>query len=318
MAVVLETTNDLGEIIPVEEREDPAGQEESAAQDVQQQGEAAAAQETQDAQQATSADTSAATSTSPAEEEEDEAVPRGVQKRFDRLTRQREDARREALELRERLARLEGQLQATMPQQPETPRQPSEPLAEDYRTEQEYLAALVDYRTEQRVREAMEAERQQRQQVAAQQERERQEQAFREREAQMRQAHQDYDERCSDLMPFLSPQLYQALLAHETGPALAYHLAQHPEVAQRLAPMQPLPLWRELGKLEQQLVATQPASPSQQAATGSAPKPTPLTPVGSGGSVPPVPDLANDALSQREWEAAYERIYGKKRRYVRG
>lgn len=253
----------------------------------------------------------------------DRDVPRGVQKRFDTLTRQREEARREAQALREQMAQLHGQVETlTRLQRGDEPaaqalplHQQPEPRAEDYPSEQEWFTAVRAWDKAQLKAELVREQQQQ----AAQAEEQRQQQALAAREAALRQQHADYDAQISTLGPKgLTPQVYQALLHHELGPDLGYYLAQHPDELKRLAPLPPLHVWRELGKLEARLPApgsqpgagnggTPPAASS--VVTSSPPKPAPLTPVGSGGSGAPTVRLDDPHVPQRDWEAAVERQY---------
>jgi hypothetical protein len=242
-------------------------------------------------------------------------VPRGVQKRFDTLTRQREEERRANQALREQLAQMQGQLETlTRLQRGDEPPPPAlpldqqpEPRAEEYPSEQEWFKAVREWDKAQTLREFEQRQYQQ----AALAEAQRQQQALAAREAALRLEHADYDAQISTLGPKgLTPQVYQALLNHERGPDLGYYLAQHPEDLQRLAPLPPLHVWYELGRIEARLSgngSTAPAVPS--VVTSSQPKPAPLTPVGSGGSGAPVIRLDDPNVPQRDWEAETERQY---------
>ena len=265
----------------------------------------------------------AAPATAPVTDSEDRdpdsrEVPRGVQKRFDTLTRQREEERREKIALQQRydrdMADLRGQLaMLTRLQRGEEPghepvplHQQPEPSAEDYASQEDWFRATREWDKAQLKAELV---REQYQQAAQAEEFQRQ-QAMQAREATVRQQHADYDEQISQLgARGMTPQVYQALLYHEMGPDLAYFLAQHPDDLQRLAPLPPMLVWRELGKLEMRLqgngTPSTPTAPS--VVTSSQPKPAPLTPVGSSGGGAPVPALDDPNLSQREWEAAAER-----------
>jgi hypothetical protein len=259
----------------------------------------------------------------PSDSEEDDPdsreVPRGVQKRFDTLTRQREEARREAQALQQRydreLAELRGQLamQTRLLQGEAAPaaalplHQQPEPVAEDYASEQDWFKAVRAWDKAQLKAELV---REQHQQVA-QAEEQRQWQAMEAREQVLRQQYADYDAQIRTLeAKGLTPQVYQALLHHELGPDLGYYLAQHPEELQRLAPLPPLHVWREFGKLETRLPGMgQPPPAAPSVVSSSSPKPAPLTPVGSGGSGAPAPALDDPNVPQRDWETAAERQY---------
>ena len=233
-----------------------------------------------------------------------------MQKRFDALTRQREEARREAQAMREQMAHLQGQLESLHRgqsggevAQPVPLHQQPEPSAEDYATQEDWFRATREWDKAQLKAELVREQYQQ----AAQAEEVQRQQAMQAREATVRTQHADYDEQISQLgARGMTPQVYQALLYHEMGPDLAYFLAQHPDDLQRLAPLPPMLVWRELGKLEMRLAGNgSPGTPTAPSVvTSSPPKPAPLTPVGSSGGGAPVPSLDDPNLSQREWEAA--------------
>lgn len=243
-------------------------------------------------------------------------VPRGVQKRFDTLTRQREEARREAQAMREQMAQLQGQMEMLSRlqrgdqsmQEPLPLHQQPEPRAEDYATQEDWFRATREWDKAQLKAELVREQYQQ----AAQAEEAQRLSTLQAREAQVRAQHADYDAQISHLGTYgMTPQVHHALLYHEMGPDLAYWLAQHPDELQRLGPLPPMLVWRELGKLEMRIQG--PGTPGTPTApsvvTSSQPKPAPLTPVGSSGAGAPVPNLDDPNLSQREWEAAAERQY---------
>jgi len=61
-----------------------------------------------------------------------------------------------------------------------------------------------------------------------------------------------------------------AILNAEDGPALAYHLGQNPELAERIAKLDPIQAVTELGRISARLVA-KPLTP----------KPNPIRPLGA-------------------------------------
>lgn len=78
------------------------------------------------------------------EEEQGGELPAGVRKRIARAARQRADAERERDEFRAKLEELERITEKLRAKQPEKPE--AEPDAADFRTYDDYLAALRDYR----------------------------------------------------------------------------------------------------------------------------------------------------------------------------
>lgn len=323
MAVVIETLDAAGNLVEIQDAGGPSPSA-PAAPPPEASGESAPPAPAA-APASAEVEPPAVSAPAPVTESEDDdttdnrALPRGVQKRFDTLTRQREEARREAQALQQRydreLAELRGQLEMqTRLMRGETPpaaalplHQQPEPRAEDYPSDQDWFKAVREWDKAQLKAELVREQHQQ----AAMAEELRQQQALATREATLRAQHADYDAQIATLGPKgLTPQVYQALMQHELGPDLGYYLALNPSELQRLAPLPPLHVWRELGKLEARLAgngAAPPASPS--VVTSSTPKPVPLTPVGSGGSGAPQPALDDPNTPQRDWEAAAERQY---------
>lgn len=245
------------------------------------------------------------------EEEDDEPVTltKGVQRRIDRLTRQREEARRAQAALEERLRMLEQGFRRPEPVVPASPpAAPSQDRAE-YATDEEWIQAVTQQAIA-REREQWQLEQLRHRQAQEQQERDAQ---WATREQAFKQAHPDYEQRLSEVLPRLSPQLRQGLGDSEMAPDLAYHLARHPDELQRLNGLQPLAVSRALGRLEQQLTA-----PSRPPSPPPTPKPAPPTPLNGAGTPGPrlLTDLSDaeiESLSLAEYDALYTRQFGRVR-----
>lgn len=313
MEMIVETIDEHGNLVEVPETPLGATAAATPAEGVPPGDSAPPAPDAAPADSPTGTDTAPAADTTDETDETDRAeVPRGVQRRIDGMRRQlgeseRAFARREAAYQQE-LAELRGRVETlTQLQRGDTPPAPVQPPAapqpDAYDTQEAYLEALVDYRTTNLLQQAQ-------QERTAQEAQTQQMGALQAREATLRQQHPDYDAQVGTLGAIgMTRQLYEALLSHEVGPDLAYHLARHPEEVQRIAPLQPLALMRELGKLEARLLPPSgPARPS----TALSDKPAPLTPVGSSGGGAPVPNVADAGphRSQKDWIADYEKTYG--------
>lgn len=210
----------------------------------------------------------------------------GVQSRIDELTRARYEAEREAKFWREQAAKS-----------PPTSTDAPKPTKADYPDDEAYFEALADFKAEQKVQQFSQ-----------------QTQAERAQEAQARQTASQFDlyqERVqqADLPDYAevvgqsdvpaAPHVLESILDSDVGPQLAYHLAKHPDVAERLNAMTPVQAAREIGRLEAAVTgpATQPTPPAKR--TTSAP--APINPVrgGNGQFTKPV-----EAMSDAEWYAA--------------
>lgn len=201
------------------------------------------------------------------QEEEDRAEETRVkkkpwfQKRFDELTKQREEARREAADHRRMLEQVinQNRPQPTPPQptapefQPTTPPPTREQFEFD---EDKYIDARYQWLTEQREAKAAHEKR-------VNEQRGTQQEFIASYEAQRtatvtagREKYPDFESVVFALPPnVLSPEM--ALAIFQTGqPAdVAYHLGKNPDEAARIAKLPPLKKAIELGKLEGKLAA---------------------------------------------------------------
>lgn len=247
------------------------------------------------------------------DEEAPEPVPRGVQRRIDRLTRQREDARRESAAIKARLDMLEqGYRKPPAEAEPIPLHQQPEPREEDYPSQQEWYKAVREWDKAQ-----LKQELAREQQEARQRDRQTQQQQRLVAQAQAaRQKHADFDtvlDRLSGV--YTAPALDACVQESELGAELAYYLAQHPDEMQRLnqvAHEAPLAMAREIGKLELRLSAPAPAPAGNGTAPSSSrpspPLPPPVQPLaGTGSAGPAEPDF--DTMSQREFEAWWKRSF---------
>lgn len=228
-----------------------------------------------------------------------------VAKRINRLNaryrseqRAREADRQAA---QERLAQQQGQIEAltrmlqgaapdmglAAPAHPAGP-----PQAEQYESHDAYVRAAARYEAQQELQARDQQAQAQRQQDQLQQ----QHRALMEREAAFQQAHPDFhDVVRQGLAGKVAPHVQQALMLLPEGPALAYTLAQQPDLVQRLNTLPPPLVFAELGRLMPgQLVpgsmgsapaGTPPAPTNGQ--TPAPPLPEPMRPVGGSGSAPP-------------------------------
>lgn len=107
-------------------------------------------------------------------------------------------------------------------------------------------------------------------QTRQQQERQRQSQldTYKSREATFEADHPDYQEVVYSDDVQITPVMTQAILEAEDGPAIAYHLGQNPEVAERIAGLTPAQQVYEIGRISVKLAAPPPK-----------PKPEPIRPL---------------------------------------
>lgn len=169
---------------------------------------------------------------------------------------------------------------------PPSPKDKPRPLREAFDDPDAYETALLNWNADQ-VRERT-LEEAQSQQVRADQTRQVEQtlQTYNDRKAAFEQEHPDFEEivYSDDLQ--LSAAMSQAILNAEDGPAIAYHLGQHPEEAERIAKLSPVQAVYEIGKISLRL-QTPPSKP----------KPDPIRPLGAR-SGDGAADPANESMDQ--------------------
>lgn len=184
---------------------------------------------------------------------------------------------------REKAARLEAENEALrrllLQNQPkEEARQvqedPGKPKAENYNSHEEWVEALADWKTEQKL-----AQRE------AQREQERRSREWATKADQARAKYEDFDEALNDAP---APPRHVAAVLNDSplGAELAYHLATHPDTYRRITSLEPFAAVRELGRLEAGLES--PKKPEAPKPQTKAPRPpAPVT-------APPAPKPSDD------------------------
>ena len=221
--------------------------------------------------------------TAQAKEDEDEhRVPKGVQKRIDRLTQ-------EKYRLRAELDFLRSQ----QPQQAQPAQQAQQtsqaPKLEQYNSIEEYLDALADHKASQKFdhlakeREAKESQTRQQQEVAKLHE------SYTKQTEQARQAYEDFDDVVQDPDLPISQAMAEAIMRSSNGADVAYYLGKNPDQAARIASLDPFSAAVEIGRIAATVVRPQPRKASSA--------PPPIQPVGTRAT--PVTDP--DKMSTEEW-----------------
>jgi hypothetical protein len=177
------------------------------------------------------------------------------------------------------------------------------PNQEDFETYDEFQEALVDWKVSERLdkREAQDRERIERDR--AQRTQEELVATHTARIDAFRADHSDFDaviDKGKNL-PLTRP-MQDAIVNSETGPALMYHLCQHPEECDRIAAMHPLMAVKEMGKLEAQM-ETAPTGPVSSAESVTK-APRPIKPVGGGATASTIPP---DQMSYQEFKRFREK-----------
>lgn len=222
-----------------------------------------------------------------AEKSEQQPKKNGVQKRIDELTRKAHEAERQAAFWRE---------QAT--KQSASSTDAPKPTRGAFGSDDEYFEALADWKAEQKVGELRKQTQAEKLAEAEQQQTATRFELYQERVSTALDAMPDYHEVVGGSDVPAEAHVLEAILDSEQGPQLAYHLAKHPDVAQRLNEMTPVQAAREIGRLEAQLAQPKTETPPPKRTTNA---PPPINPVrGSNGQFTKSPDQMTDA----EWYAA--------------
>lgn len=194
-----------------------------------------------------------------------------VNKRFSKVTRERDEATRREREANENLRRaleaLErangGKTSATDPA-PKTPTDDigAEPEPPEFIDPDQYQRDMADYtrkvveRTTKLQLKAAETQRQtQETERVNQQTAQAHAQAWQGRRAKALEEMPDYAEVAENPAVHISQPMAIAITSSENGPKLAYHLGQHPEEAERISKLAPAMQLMELGKLEAKITA---------------------------------------------------------------
>ncbi len=203
----------------------------------------------------------------------------GFQKRIDTLTRRTHTLTQELEAERREKEELKRQLQGNP--QPSAPKGDEPPKESDFTDYGEYLRAVTRHEAREAAKAVAKAEReaaeQARVQATAQEQASRRQQNFAVAVEQLSATVPDYQQVANTAA--ISPEVGQALLASDKGAAVLYHLALHPEDAERVVQASrgdPVRAAIEIARLEAKADAT-----IQQRTRSAAPRQSaPLTPAG--------------------------------------
>jgi hypothetical protein len=199
-----------------------------------------------------------------------------IQPRINELTRARHEAERQAAYWR---GIAEARATAATPSPAPAPAaRPPKPTKDQFESYDDYVEALTDWKTEERVSVALtkvnqNIEERQSRQTAAQKESERTS-VWQQRQEAVQAAIPDYLDVVANSDVPIAKHVGDLLLDSEHGPALAYKLAKDPALAEKLNGMSERQAAIQLGRLEATLEAAAPA-PAPTTAAPNAPAQTP-------------------------------------------
>lgn len=199
-----------------------------------------------------------------AQAEQPEAKARkSAQDRIDELTRDKHAERRRAEALERELEQLRPK--AAPAQQPQADAEPDPSAYTFGETDPAYVRDLARYE----VRQEFEA---QAQKQAARQQAQTIEQQFASRQQEFAKTKPDYQSVVMEKQWACTPDMTAAILAADDGPAVAYHLANNPDEARRIAGLTPHAQILELGRIAARIA---PAQQQQARTVSNAPAPAP-------------------------------------------
>lgn len=184
-------------------------------------------------------------------ENEGQQGKKPIQPRINELVRKRHEAEREAAYWR---GVAQASANKSTVESPAPAAAPAKPTADQFKTYDEYVEALTDWKSDRAVEKALatvntKIEEKSTQQTAAQQEADRTKN-WQARQDATKAVLKDYDEVVGESDIPIAPHVGELLLDSDHGPALAYKLAKDPELANKLNRMSEKQAAKEIGKLE--------------------------------------------------------------------
>ena len=212
-----------------------------------------------------------------------------LEKRFSELTKQREEARKEAAKEREARESLENRIKELEGRaEPKPVEENVKPSPSQFNDAFEYAEALAEWSAEQALlnRDKAETERK------VQEERSKVIKTWNSRLETVKADYPDYDEMiasASDIQ--VTDHVRDALLESEQGPRILYHLAENPELAEKLNDLSMVSALREIGKLEARFEAKDTSKETPKAEAETKPSiarskaPAPISPIKTSSAV---------------------------------
>jgi hypothetical protein len=202
-----------------------------------------------------------------------------LEKRFSKVSRQRDEAKARADALEARLRELEAKANP----QPiaQVANVDEKPRADQFNDAFEYAEALAEWSAEKALKDREIAE----QQKLAEQERNKVVENWNDKVKQAKKSINDFDDVVSNSTVVVSDAIRDAILESEVGPQILYHLASDDDYANSVAKMPAIKALKEIGRLEAKFEAEKEAKPKKEAKTVATSKaPAPISPLKGGKS----------------------------------
>jgi hypothetical protein len=211
-----------------------------------------------------------------AEEDHDKPKNNKLEKRFSEITRQKNEAIETARVANEAKATLEARIKAL-----EEGTKPKEniidiqkPTPDQFTDAFEYAEKLAEYSANKALADRDKADQTAKEQARVDQVKN----AWAERQKMIMAEHEDYEEVLAQSDAAFSDPVRDAIVESELGPTILYHLAQHPEIVEKINSSTIIGALRMIGRLEAQLEKPSDEKKAEKVVTKSK-APAPITPV---------------------------------------
>ena len=232
------------------------------------------------------------------EEKEQEEKPKAnpkLERRFSEITKQREEARKEAQQERQAREALEARLAALERQPaPQAPAVDQEPQPSQFNDAFEYAKALAEYTADKRIAEMKQDEAK----AKAEAERQKVIDQWASKVQKAKADLPDFDDIVASSDVVVNDDIRDAILESDVGPQILYHLAENDDVAKRIAGLSAKQALREIGKLEARFEVKE--TPPEPKTIARSKAPAPIQPL-RGSSPADVPLSSNG-----EWHGTFQ------------
>ena len=203
------------------------------------------------------------------QEEKPKANPK-LERRFSEITKQREEARKEAQQEREARQALETRLAALERQPaPQAPAVDQEPQPSQFNDAFEYAKALAEYTADKRIGEMRKQDAEAKEAV----ERQKVIETWASKVQAAKASLPDFDDIVASSDVVVNDDIRDAILESDVGPQILYHLAENEDVAKKIAGLSAKQALREIGKLEARFEVKETAPEPKTIARSKAPAP---------------------------------------------
>ena len=217
----------------------------------------------------------------PTAEEEAKATEKSkdkLEKRFSKISRQRDEAKSRADALEARLREVEAKANPQTIAQ--TANAEDKPQASQFNDAFEYAEALAEWSAEKALKDRDIAD----QQRKAEEERNKVAESWNKKVSKAKEAIPDFNKVVSKSSVVVSDAIRDAILESDVGPQILYHLASDDDFAQSIASMPAIKALKEIGRLEARYEGEQ-EKPEKKAKTVATSKaPAPISPLKGGKS----------------------------------